>query len=78
MTKPKSFLQAPANNKLFIYMWSLHENEAIKKDEVYLNTRVPTQVNTRQHKSIRVRHESTRINASTTRVNTKQHESDTS
>ena len=47
-------------------------------DEVYSNTRVPTQVNTSQHESARVWHESTRINASPTRVNTNQHESDTS
>ena len=37
-------------------------------DQVYSNTRVPTQVNTNQHESTRVRDES----------NTSQHESDTS
>ena len=31
MTKPDSFLQAPVNNKFFIYMSSFHVNEAIKK-----------------------------------------------
>ena len=40
----------------------------IKRDQVYSNTRVPTQVNTNQHESTRVRDES----------NTSQHESDTS
>ena len=62
------------------------------KDQVYSNTRVPTQVSTNQHEpntsqhestqvrheSTRVRHESTQINTSLTRVNTNQHESDTS
>ena len=45
-------------------------------DQVYSNTRVPTQVNTRQHESdssqhesARVPHESTRINTSPTQVN---------
>ena len=37
-------------------------------DQVYSNTRVPTQVNTNQHESTLVRHES----------KTSQHESDTS
>ena len=37
-------------------------------DQVYSNTRVPTQVNTYQD-------ESTRINTSPTRINTSQHES---
>ena len=37
-------------------------------DQVYSNTRVPTQVNTSQHESTRVRHESTRINTSLKRV----------
>ena len=46
-------------------------SEAIIRDQVYSNTRVPTQVNTSQHESTRVWHESTRIN-------TNQHESDTS
>ena len=39
-------------------------------DQVYSNTRVPTQLNTSQHESIRV-------NTSPTRINTSQHESDT-
>ena len=43
----------------------------MERDQVYSNTRVPTQVNTNQH-------ESTQINTSPTRVNTNQHESDTS
>ena len=30
MTKPYGFLQAPTNNKFFIYISSLHVNEAIK------------------------------------------------
>ena len=47
-------------------------------DQVYFNTRVPTQVNTNQHESTRVPHESTQINTSPTRVNTDQHESNTS
>ena len=53
-------------------------------DQVYFNTRVPTQVNTNQHEShmkqhysTQVQHESTRINTSTAQVNTNQHESDT-
>ena len=49
-----------------------------KDDKVYSNTRVSTQVNTSQHESTRVRHESTWINTSPTQVNTNQHESDTS
>ena len=44
-------------------------------DQVCSNTRVPTQVNTSQHESTRVRHESTRIRKSLTQVNTVQHES---
>ena len=61
-------------------------------DQVYSNTRVPTQVNTNQHESdtnqhksntsqhesTGARHESTGINTSPTRVNTNQHKSDTS
>ena len=41
------------------------------KDQVYSNTRVPTRVNTNQHGSTRVLHESTQFS-------TNQHESDTS
>ena len=44
--------------------------KCFKIDQVYSNTRVPTQVNTSQH-------ESTRVNTSPTRVNTNQHESKT-
>ena len=47
-------------------------------NQVYSNTRVPTQVKTSQHESTRIWHESTRINTSLTRVNKNQHESDTS
>ena len=47
------------------------KTKQLKQDQVYFNTRVPTQVNTSQH-------ESTRINTSPTRVNTNQHESNTS
>ena len=54
-------------------------------DQVYSNTRVPTQINTSltrvQHESTQVRHESARINTSqheSTRVNTNQHDSNTS
>ena len=43
----------------------------LSNDQVYSNTRVPTQVNTNQH-------ESTRISTSPTRVNTNQNESDNS
>ena len=46
-------------------------------DQVYSNTRVPTQVNMSRHESTRAWHESTRINTSLTRVNTNQYESDT-
>ena len=58
---------------------------SFKNDQVYSNTRVPTQVNTSQHESTSltlVRHESTRINTSLkqvdmspTQVNTNQHKS---
>ena len=55
------------------------------KDQVYSNTRVPTQVstnqhepNTSQHESTRINTSQTRINTSPTRVNTNQYESDTS
>ena len=44
--------------------------KTLKIDQVYSNTRVPTQLNTSQHKSTRVRHDSTR-------VKTNQHESNT-
>ena len=60
-----------------------------KVDQVYSNTRVPTQVNmnqhesdtsqhesnTSQHESTQARHESIRINMNPTPVNTSQHES---
>ena len=45
--------------------------EILFDDQVYFNTRVPTQVNTNQHKSDTSQHKSTRVDAS-------QHESDTS
>ena len=41
-----------------------------KLDQVYSNTRVPTQVNTNQHESTQVRHESTRVRHESTRINT--------
>ena len=47
-------------------------------DQVYSNTRVPTQVNTSQHESTRVWQESTRINTSQHDSKMSQHESDTS
>ena len=37
-------------------------------DQVYSNTRVPTQVNTNQHESTRVRHESDTSQHESTRV----------
>ena len=46
-------------------------------DQVYSNTRVPTQVNTSQHESRGVQNESTRVNTSPTQINTSQHELDT-
>ena len=46
-------------------------------DQVYSNIRVPTQVNTSQHESTRVRRESTRVSTSPTRVNSNQHDSKT-
>ena len=46
--------------------------------QVYSNTRVPTRVNTNQHGSTRVRHESTRVNTNQHESNTSQHKSDTS
>ena len=54
------------------FLQALH---TFKMDQVYSNTRVPTQVNTSQHESTRVWHESTRINTSPTQVNTNQHKS---
>ena len=39
-------------------------------DQVYSNIRVPTQVNTSQHESTRVRRESTRVRHESTRINT--------
>ena len=61
------------------------------QDQVYSNTRVPTQINTNQHEfdtnqheldtnqhdSTRVTTSLTQINMSPTRINTSQHESDT-
>ena len=49
------------------FLQALH---TFKMDQVYSNTRVPTQVNTSQHESTRAWHESTQINTSPTRVNT--------
>ena len=46
----------------------------IKRDQVYSNTRVPTQVNTNQHES---ETSLTEVNTSPTLVNTNQHESKT-
>ena len=52
------------------------------QDQVYSNTRVPTQVNKNQHKSDTSQHESTRVWHESTLVRHKskmsQHESDTS
>ena len=48
------------------------------KDQVYSNTWVPTRVNTNQHGSTRVWHESTRVNTNQHESNTSQHKSDTS
>ena len=47
-------------------------------DQVYSSTRVPTQVNTSQHKSTRVNTSLTRVSTSPTRVDTNQHESNKS
>ena len=53
----------------------------VKIDQVYSNTRVPTQANTNQHESDAIQHEFntslTQVNMSPTRVNTNQHVSDT-
>ena len=46
-------------------------------DQVYSNTRVPTQVNTNQHESTRINTSLTRVNTNQTRVNKNQHECDT-
>ena len=51
--------------------WNSFHNDIENIDQVYSNTRVPTQLNTGQHESDTSQHESTR-------VNTNQHESDTS
>ena len=55
-----------------------------KVDQVYSNTRVPTQVNmnqhesdTSQHESNTSQHESTQARHESIRINTNQHESDT-
>ena len=47
-------------------------------DQVYSNTRVPTQVNTSQHESTRVKTSPTRAYTNQHKSNTSQHESDTS
>ena len=47
-------------------------------DQVYSNTRVPTQVDTSQHESTRVNTSPTRANSNQHKPNTSQHESDTS
>ena len=54
--------------------------EILPNDQVYCNTRVPTQVNTTQHESTRVntnqhesntsQHESTQVRHESTRINT--------
>ena len=56
-----------------------------KVDQVYSNTRVPTQVNTNQHESDTSQHESntsqhesTQARHESIRISTNQHESDTS
>ena len=46
-------------------------------DKVYSNKRVSTRVNTSQHQSTQVLHDTTRINTSAKQVNTNQHESKT-
>ena len=40
-----------------------------ERDQVYPNTRVPTQLNTNQHESTRAQHESTRVRNESTQVN---------
>ena len=55
--------------------WLISSLVSLTNDQVYSNTRVPTQVNTNQHESTRVWHESARINTSLTRFNTSQQES---
>ena len=47
-------------------------------DQVYFNTRVPTQVNTNQHESTRINTSLTRVNMNQHEYNTNQHKSDTS
>ena len=53
------------------------ENVEGKSDQVYSNTRVPTQVNANQHESTRINTSPTRINSSPTRVNTSQLDQET-
>ena len=50
---------------------------SINLDQVYSNTRVPTQVNKSQYESTRINTNLTQVNTSPTRVNTHQHESKT-
>ena len=49
---------------------SFKGESATLANDLFSNTRVPTQVNTSQYESTRVCHESTRINTSLTGVNT--------
>ena len=73
------------NKRVLLYMHQKMCREGKLFDQVYSNTRLPTQVNTTQHESDTSQHESTwvntcptQVNTSPTRVNTNQHESDTS
>ena len=93
LTSNKNFIKASANLKVINHQHVLKiAFTAFIRDQVYSNTRVPTRVNTNQHESTRVQHESirvntnqhesdtspTRVNTSPTRVNTNQHDSNTS
>ena len=64
--------------KKIISVWWIISNWFDFNDQIYSNTRVPTQVNTSQHESTRINTSRTRVNTSPTRVNTNQHGSDTS
>ena len=71
------FLNAPLKDMelKFLLETNYTKDQDRNVDQVYSNTRVPTQVNTNQHESTRINTSPTRINTSPTRINTSQHES---
>ena len=69
------FLNAPLKDMelKFLLETNYTKDQDRKVDQVYSNTRVPTQVNTNQHESTRINTSPTRVNTSPKRVNTNQH-----